>query len=106
VFSFPFIAHDTIFLFRGTVDYVDTCFQCFLLRQIPCNICYILQYFFEGQFWLWVCSISETLLSLYAVKRVGRNKIQIYGLKHGVTSWENKFKPLPARGHYILSQKS
>jgi hypothetical protein len=36
----------------------------------------------------------------------GTNKIQIYGLKRGVTSSENKFKLLPAQGHYILSQKS
>jgi len=39
-------------------------------------------------------------------KITGTNKIQIFALKRGVTSSENKFKLLPAQGHYILSQRS
>jgi len=108
VFSFPFITHDTIFLYRGTVVYVDTCFQCFLCRQVPCTICNILQYFFGGGAVLamGLFYFGNFVVSVCCEKKTGTNKIQIYSLKRGVTSSENKFQLLPAQGHYILSQKS
>jgi hypothetical protein len=77
----------------------------FSVSSSSVNCIYILQYSSWGTV-LAMGLFYPKLCCLYAVKKTGTNKIQIYGLKRSVTSLENKSKLLPAQEHYILSQKS